>query len=86
MASTPSLQIAATGTVTHVDPDDGTVYAFGHPLFNLGPIEYPMTRSEVHLVLPSLMNSFKMASSGDIIGTWGSWGSAVDASGVRRRR
>lgn len=67
---TGDLQIAATGTVTHVDPDSGNVYAFGHPLFNLGPIEYPMTRSEVHLVLPSLMNSFKMASSGDVIGTW----------------
>lgn len=67
---TGDLQIAATGTVTHVDPDDGSVYAFGHPLFNLGPIEYPMTRSTVHLVLPSLMNSFKMASSGDTIGTW----------------
>jgi hypothetical protein len=67
---TGDLQITATGTVTHVDPDTGNVYAFGHPLFNLGPIEYPMTRSTVHLVLPSLMNSFKMASSGDIIGTW----------------
>ena len=67
---TGDLQISATGTVTHVDPDTGNVYAFGHPLFNLGPIEYPMTRSTVHLVLPSLMNSFKIASSGDIIGTW----------------
>ena len=67
---TGDLQIAATGTVTHVDPETGNVYAFGHPLFNLGPIEYPMTRSEVHLVLPSLMNSFKMASSGATIGTW----------------
>ncbi len=67
---TGDLQIAATGTVTHVDPETGSVYAFGHPLFNLGPIEYPMTTSDVHLVLPSLMNSFKMASSGDTIGTW----------------
>jgi hypothetical protein len=67
---TGDLQISATGTVTHVDPETGNVYAFGHPLFNLGPIEYPMTRSEVHLVLPSLMNSFKMASSGATIGTW----------------
>ena len=67
---TGDLQISATGTVTDVDPSTGIVYAFGHPLFNLGPIEYPMTRSEVHLVLPSLMNSFKMASSGETIGTW----------------
>ncbi len=67
---TGDLQVSATGTVTHVDPDTGTVYAFGHPLFNLGPIQYPMTRSTVHLVLPSLMNSFRMASSGETIGTW----------------
>ena len=67
---TGDLQISASGTVTHVDPDTGNVYAFGHRLFNLGPIEYPMTRSNVHLVLPSLMNSFKMASNGDTIGTW----------------
>ena len=53
-----------------MDPDTGDVYAFGHPLFNLGPIEYPMKSSTVHLVLPSLMNSFKMASSGETIGTW----------------
>ncbi len=67
---TGDLQISATGTVTHVDTASGSVYAFGHPLFNLGPIEYPMTRAEVHLVLPSLMNSFKMASSGETVGTW----------------
>ena len=67
---TGDLQISATGTVTHVDPETRNVYAFGHPLFNLGPIQYPMTRSDVHLVLPSLMNSFKMASSGETIGTW----------------
>jgi hypothetical protein len=67
---TGDLSIVATGTVTHVDPASGNVYAFGHPLFNLGPIEYPMTRSDVHLVLPSFMNSFKLASSGETIGTW----------------
>ncbi len=67
---TGDLDISLTGTVTHTDPLTGAVYAFGHPLFNLGPIEYPMRRSTVHLVLPSLMNSFKMTSSGDTIGTW----------------
>ena len=28
---TGDLQISAAGTVTHVDPDNGNVYAFGHP-------------------------------------------------------
>ena len=67
---TGDMDISATGTVTHVDPLTGAVYAFGHPLFNLGPIEYPMTRATVHLVLPSLYSSFKLSSSGPIVGTW----------------
>ena len=29
-----------------------------------------MTRANVHLVLPSLFNSFKLASTGPIVGTW----------------
>src|SRR5215467_5531599 len=35
------LELGATGTVTHVDGD--RVYAFGHPLYNLGPTAFPMT-------------------------------------------
>jgi hypothetical protein len=53
--------------VTHVDGD--RVYAFGHPLYNLGPTEFPMTRAEVQVVLPSLMASSKLASFGEVIGT-----------------
>ena len=67
---TGDMDMSATGTVTHVDPLTGSVYAFGHPLFNLGPIEYPMTRANVHLVLPSVYSSFKLASSGPTVGTW----------------
>ena len=37
------LTMGATGTVTMVE--DGRVYAFGHPFFNLGPTEFPMTRA-----------------------------------------
>src|SRR5262249_29984572 len=40
------LQLGGTGTVTHVDGD--RVYAFGHPLYNLGPTEFPMTRAYVY--------------------------------------
>ena len=29
------LELGATGTVTHIDGD--RVYAFGHPIYNLGP-------------------------------------------------
>jgi len=61
------LQFGGTGTVTHVDGD--RVYAFGHPLYNLGPIEFPMTRAYVYTVLPSLYASTKLSSTGDVIGT-----------------
>jgi hypothetical protein len=61
------LEMGATGTVTHIDGD--RVYAFGHPFYNLGPAEFPMTRAHVYTMLPSLMNSFKISSLGDTIGT-----------------
>jgi len=61
------LTFGATGTVTHVD--GSRVYAFGHPFFNLGPTEFPMTRAYVQTLLPSLMVSSKLAAIGDVIGT-----------------
>jgi hypothetical protein len=61
------LEMGATGTVTHIDGE--RVYAFGHPFYNLGPAEFPMTRAHVFMMLPSLMNSFKISSLGETIGT-----------------
>ncbi len=61
------LEIGATGTVTEVDGD--RVYAFGHPFYGLGPTQFPMTRAYVHALLPSLMSSMKIASTGEVIGT-----------------
>jgi hypothetical protein len=61
------LELGATGTVTDVDGD--RVYAFGHPFYGLGPTAFPMTRAHVLTVLPSLANSMKIASTGDVIGT-----------------
>ncbi len=61
------LEMGATGTVTHIDGD--RVYAFGHPFYNLGPAAFPMTRAHVFTMLPSLMNSFKISSLGETIGT-----------------
>lgn len=60
-------ELGATGTVTHVD--GSRVYAFGHPFFNLGPTQFPMTRAHVYSLLPSLMISSKISALGDIIGT-----------------
>ncbi len=61
------LELGATGTVT--DVDGNRVYAFGHPFYGLGPTAFPMTRAHVLTVLPSLANSMKIASTGDVIGT-----------------
>ena len=61
------LEMGATGTITHIDGD--RVYGFGHPFFNLGPTEFPMTRAYVYSMLPSLMTSFKISTMGEVIGT-----------------
>ena len=61
------LVMGGTGTVTHIDGDQ--VFAFGHPMYNLGPTEFPMTRAYVYTVLPSLFSSSKLSTTGEVIGT-----------------
>ncbi len=58
--------LGATGTVTHIDGD--RVYGFGHPMYNLGPTQFPLTQADVHVILPSLMASTKVASFGEVVG------------------
>jgi len=60
------LSVAAVGTVTYVDGNK--ILAFGHPLYNLGAVDYAMSRASVLAVVPSLENSFKMAAVGAKIG------------------
>jgi hypothetical protein len=62
------LSLGGTGTVTAVN--EGRVYAFGHPFYNLGPTSFPMTRAWIHTLLPSLMSSSKLGSLGAVIGTF----------------
>ena len=65
---TGDFMMGATGTVTEVDGDQ--VYAFGHPFYNLGPTQFPMTRAYVYSILPSLLSSMKIATTGETIGTF----------------
>ncbi|HXG59459.1 MAG TPA: SpoIVB peptidase S55 domain-containing protein [Thermoanaerobaculia bacterium] len=58
--------VAATGTVTHIDGN--RVYAFGHPFLDMGPISFPMAKSEIVTVMPSLATSFKFANTGRVVG------------------
>jgi tetrahydromethanopterin S-methyltransferase subunit F len=60
------FDFSATGTVTHIDKD--AVYAFGHPFFGIGPIDFPMRQAWVYDVFPSLQQSFKIASPHETIG------------------
>ena len=60
------LDISAIGTATYVDGNK--VLAFGHPAYNLGSVDYAMTRAAVIAVMPSLESSFKLATAGPVIG------------------
>jgi hypothetical protein len=60
------LDVSAVGTVTYVDGN--RILAFGHPVYNLGKVDYAMTRANVITVMPSLESSFKLATTGPVIG------------------
>jgi len=62
------LEIAATCTVTYVDPKQ--LLACGHPILQAGPVSLPMTRAEVVATLASPLNAFKIINTGDTIGAF----------------
>jgi len=62
------LDVSAVGTVTHVEGKN--VFAFGHPLYNLGAVDYAMARATILTIVPALDNSFKLSVTGDTIGTF----------------
>jgi len=62
------LEIAATCTVTYVDPKQ--LLACGHPVLQAGPVSLPMTTTEVLATLASPLNAFKIVNTGDPIGAF----------------
>jgi hypothetical protein len=62
------LEIAATCTVTYVDPKQ--LLACGHPLLQAGPVSLPMTATEVVTTLASPLNAFKIVNTGQEIGAF----------------
>jgi hypothetical protein len=60
------MGISAFGTVTY--NDGKRVLAFGHPLFNLGPVDMPLAKSEVVLTLASQFQPSKMANATGVVG------------------
>lgn len=62
------LEIAATCTVTYIDPKQ--LLACGHPILQAGPVSLPMTTAEVVATLASPLNAFKIINTGELIGAF----------------
>jgi hypothetical protein len=60
------MSVTGLGTVTY--NDGNRVLAFGHPFFNLGPIDMPMSKGEVLMTLASQYQPNKMANATEIVG------------------
>lgn len=61
------LSMTAIGTVTYREGD--RVLAFGHPLFNGGRSELPITTAYIHTVIPSIARSNKLGGPVETVGT-----------------
>jgi hypothetical protein len=62
------MNVAATCTVTYVDPE--RVLACGHPLLQFGMVDLPMTKAEVVATLASSLNSFKIVNTTEAVGSF----------------
>jgi hypothetical protein len=60
------MSITGLGTVTYNDGQH--VLAFGHPFFNLGPVDMPMSKGEVLMTLASQFQPNKFANATEIVG------------------
>ncbi len=62
------MDIAATCTVTYVDPQ--RLLACGHPLMQFGRVDLPMTKANVVATLPSPYNAFKIVNTTESVGSF----------------
>jgi hypothetical protein len=62
------MDIAATCTVTYMDPE--RLLACGHPLMQFGMVDIPMTKAEVLATLPSPLNAFKIVNTTEPVGAF----------------
>src|SRR6266851_5166174 len=62
------MDIAATCTVTYVDPQ--RLLACGHPLLQFGMVDLPMTKAQVLATLPSPLHAFKIVNTTESVGTF----------------
>ena len=62
------MDIAATCTVTYIDPQ--RLLACGHPLLQFGSVDLPMNKAKVLATLPSPMNAFKIVNTTEQAGVF----------------
>lgn len=55
------MDISAIGTVTYVKDDK--VLAFGHPMFQAGNINMPITTAYIYSIMPSIARPFKLGGA-----------------------
>jgi hypothetical protein len=63
-----SGDMSATGMGTVTYNDGKKVLAFGHPFFNLGPVDMPMAKSEILMVLSSAFQPTKFGNATGVVG------------------
>jgi hypothetical protein len=62
------MDIAATCTVTYIDPQK--LLACGHPLLQFGSVDLPMNKAQVLATLPSPLNAFKIVNTTERAGVF----------------
>jgi hypothetical protein len=60
------MSVTGMGTVTY--NDGKRVLAFGHPFYNIGPIDMPMAKSEILMVLSSAYQPTKFGNATEVVG------------------
>src|SRR5438270_12058032 len=60
------MTMTGAGTVTY--NDGKKVLAFGHPMFNLGPVDMPMAKEEIVTTLASSYQPTKMGNASEVVG------------------
>jgi hypothetical protein len=63
-----SGDMSATGMGTVTYNDGKRVLAFGHPFYNLGPVNMPMAKSEILMVLSSSYQPTKFGNATEVVG------------------
>ena len=63
---TGDTDIEAIGTVSY--RRDNRVLAFGHPFFNNGPVELPISLAKILFIVPSDLGSFKQGVTSSLVG------------------